>query len=288
MRCAVLTTHTSDTPTLYEPLRRLGMELQVTVYTELRDLSVVPALVSGFKPDWTLFVGAWDGGQMPVPRPEDLAAVARAAPLVHLCSDAADPPWGRQLDVYSRLGFALQVTIDGARGVPGVDLVALTPVDPDAFGEPAPLAVRPVGLGTYGGWEYGARRALRDGLGADLVTWPKDESLRYRAFVGRCKAILNHSATGSGARRHVKGRVLEAALGGAVLFEDRDSPTDQWFDAGVDYVAYDGPDGVRRGLAWLAADAAGAQAMADRLRRKVTERHRYQVFWEAVDRKSVV
>ena len=59
----------------------------------------------------------------------------------------------------------------------------------------------------------------------------------HAAFLGRCRLALNFSATGSGERDHIKGRVLEAGWAGCALLEPVGSPFARWFppDACIRY-----------------------------------------------------
>jgi len=88
--------------------------------------------------------------------------------------------------------------------------------------------------------------------------------------------------TGTGDRMHVKGRVIEAALAGAVLFETRGSPTLNWFVPGEDYISCVGYGEVQLYLDLLDRHPDYAQKMANNMRRKVIERHSAPVFWKQV------
>lgn len=94
--------------------------------------------------------------------------------------------------------------------------------------------------------------------------------------------MLNHPDTGTGTSQHVKGRVLEAALAGCILFELRGSPTEQWFIPHVDYLPYDGPDDLIANLDWIAKNPDKAETMARRLQEKVRFEHSPAVFWAAI------
>ena len=61
------------------------------------------------------------------------------------------------------------------------------------------------------------------------------EAAQYMANV---RIMPNFAQTGSYERMHVKGRVIEAGLAGCLLLEQADSPTRDWFEAGVDYLPY--------------------------------------------------
>src|ERR1700720_3921241 len=103
MKIAVLTTHTNDTPLLYEPLAGLGHETQIHVYSQMTPAmhNELPRLVEAAKPDMVVFIGAVEVANcMPVPALSVLASIGSHCPLVHICCDGADPPWWPQVERY--------------------------------------------------------------------------------------------------------------------------------------------------------------------------------------------
>ena len=69
-----------------------------------------------YRPEIIVYIGSRWGELVNIPSLHQLRAMA---PLVHLCSDAADPPWWDLLEEYDREGvFSLQVAIDGNRSWP--------------------------------------------------------------------------------------------------------------------------------------------------------------------------
>lgn len=205
----------------------------------------------GIRNDWRLVEAARDGGFDVIfyvgayhapgnPRPSAFRAARSFAPLVNLCSDAADDPWHGVLREYARQEcFDLQVAIDGAEGVP-VDLSVLTPVSPQMFRR---RAVRSIRIGFSGSISH-RRAGLIETLErfGGLVTRRRaklDGYDEHARFLRRCRLCLNFSSTGSGRRHHIKGRVLEAGWAGCALLEPEDSPFVSWFpeDARISYAS---------------------------------------------------
>ena len=82
-------------------------------------------------PGIIFYIGAcgFGGG---TPKYATLRELRKIAPIVNLCSDAADHPWHPVLRrCRAEECFDLQVALDGATEAP-VDLAVLTPVDPSA------------------------------------------------------------------------------------------------------------------------------------------------------------
>ena len=157
-----------------------------------------------------------------LPSMESLQLLRKIAPVISLCSDAADKPWHTVLDVYRKQEcFDLQVSIDGAHGSP-VDLVTLTPVDAGPFSGPNPERDIHCGFsGTVGRWN--SRSELVNALVwfGGLTVRARQGSERYEdhvQFLRRCQMVMNISFTGTGHNHHIKGRVLEAGWAGCCLF----------------------------------------------------------------------
>ncbi len=192
----------------------------------------------GIRNDWQLVDAARDGGFDVVfyvgahrapgnPKPSAFRAVRGFAPIINLCSDAADAPWHDVLREYARQKcFDLQVAIDGARDAP-VDLATLTPVDPKMFRADAARDIRCGFSGSVGRGRIATVKALSDSLTVRRRA-RVDGYDDHAAFLRRCRLTLNFSETGSGDRHHVKGRVLEAGWAGCALLEPADSPLSSW------------------------------------------------------------
>lgn len=280
MRGLVLTTGTPDTDKLVRSFTSVIPTTKVVRY----DVSGVnvEAIAAADRPSVIIYIGAIrQYHNAHVPDTETLCRTGRHAPMVHLCSDAADTPWWPVLEEYNAANaFRLQVSIDGCYDSPIARFgrVELTPVDPACFPDDAPWGDRPHALGFAGG--VGLRGDVLEPLrraGAIEVLGGYGK-LRYEyvcAFYSTCRLVLNDARTGTGTRRHVKGRFVEAALAGALLVEPEDSPARDWFAPGKDYLTWGNVDDVLR----HARGDGRHEAMARRLRARVVERHAAPAFW---------
>ncbi len=283
MRAIVLTTSTPDTEKLISSFTALHPATEVIRY-DVPGVDVA-RIAEERRPDFIVYIGAirqfhnqW------VPDAETLARANRAAPMVHICSDAADPPWWPVLEEYhAAKSFRLQVSIDGCHDSPmaRLGMVALTPVDPSWFPEtPWHHRIHPCGFA--GG--VGHRAALLETLerAGLLERLPPGSQTRYDhmcAFYSLCRLVVNDARTGTGERRHVKGRFVEAALAGAVPIEPHDSPASDWFKPGIDYLVWRDPEDAAR---HIREQHPGNQRMARRLRAQMLERHAGPAFWKRV------
>lgn len=204
----------------------------------IRTDHVMTESVKKEKPDVVFYIGAMKGSG--VPWPDAFREMRLTAPVVNLCSDAADRPWHPVLEAYTRLKcFDLQVSIDGAEESP-VDFTTLTPVDYRPFTIDVEKDIRFGFSGSVGRWN-GRSEIIKS------LEWLGDLTVSHRAvnkeyadharFMKRCKMILNVSATGSGHRNHIKGRVVEAGHANCVLLEDAESPIGNWYPEGT-YLTY--------------------------------------------------
>jgi hypothetical protein len=247
------------------------------------------------RPDFVVLIGAHEKyHDRPIPRVEHLAEVGKTFPLVHFCCDGAEPVWWEQVQRYYEQGrFALQINIDGVRTGPVGErgLTLLTPFDPGLYPDPpVPWEARSVLLafpGSPGDPSHPRGRLIHEFIKAGVLSFrPRDhnhngdpDDAAYRAYLQSCKGIMNFPWTGSSSRMHVKGRVIEAGLAGSVLFEYAGSPTEDWFNPGVDYVAYSSLEEVAQAIAWMTNEPRKAQKMATSLRKKVLEDHSPEIFW---------
>lgn len=292
MKVTVLTTGTNNTAVLYSPLKTLGHDLSVIGYDDMtyEEHKRLPGLVDATSPDFVLLIGALEEHHgKPVPNVDIFARIGAKHPLVNFCCDGAEPLWWAQLErYYERGNFALQINIDGVRTGPIGErgMTALCPVDPAEFKGPAWNKERSILLGFGGNTHRGVREAMLNDLVRDrIVTWrPRDEEAPdgYRKFLRSCKCQWNHPMTGGTTRQHVKARILEAALSGCLVFEAKGSPAGEWFEPGIDYIEYETPADIEAMLAWVRSAPKAAEAIAMKLKKKVTERHRPAVFWAQV------
>lgn len=194
------------------------------------------------KPEVIFYIGAQSGSGNP--RASTFRDIRKIAPLINLCSDAADTPWHRTLETYHHKEcFDLQVSIDGAKHAP-VDLATLTPVDPKPF---AVIAKRDIRCGFSGSvGRFNPRSEIVNPLVwfSNLTVRAREKSSEsyhdHAVFLRRCQMLLNVSATGSGLSHHIKGRVVEAGMAGCALLESAGSPIGEWFPDDC-FIRYDGP-----------------------------------------------
>jgi hypothetical protein len=260
----------------------------------------LPARVNAYAPDLVVMIGCCDAGGAQMPNTDVLRAIGQQHPFVHICCDGSETDWWPQLARYHEAGcFALQINIDGVRIGPVGEygLTTLCPIDPAGFpNPPRPWAERPVRLGfrgSYqiddpapGGYLHPRTPAIRELLAAGLLTISERDhhdpaQTAYRDFLSSCRYVWNHAATGSGQRMHVKARVIETALAGAVLVETAGSPTADWFEPGEDYLTYPADD-VSWGVRSLLDNGAYDKGVAANLRRKVLEQHTPAAFWAKI------
>ena len=243
MRALFLTTKTSDCANHVNAWESaFGKADHVTFNHEgIRNDHVLIEATRAVKPDIIFYIGAMKG--LGNPRAETYQELRRIAPTVNFCSDAADTPWHPVLATYARLKcFDLQVSIDGAAEAP-VDLTTLTPVDPRPFDIEINKDIRFGFSGSVGRWN-GRSEIVKS------LEWFGGLTVRHRQsgdtyydharFMRRCRMILNISATGSGRRNHIKGRVLEAGWAGCALLESEGSPIGNWFPSDC-YLTYRDP-----------------------------------------------
>ena len=242
------------------------------------------------KPDLIVYIGGVYGKQ---PATSTLARInAKIAPMVHLCSDAADAPWWALLREYHLAGcFTLQVAIDGNLHWPLADsqLTLLTPINPAHFnGTVKPHAEREYVCGWAGnaGSEGGRRRAvltelmLRNLLRVRMRSGEMDTYDAMCAFLGNCRMSLNISWSGTEQAHQVKGRVIETGLAAGVLLEIKGSPTAQWFTPGVDYLEYSTMDELIEAIKCYELQLPSwGEEMGKRLQARVLAEHHPRVFW---------
>lgn len=290
----MLSTSSNET-TKYAHSFEVGVGGNVDILRYDGEFTQEAALYSAAKdlaPDFIIYIGsAWG----PQPSLATLARInAKIAPMVHLCSDAADPPWWHLLREYADKGcFALQVAIDGNDNWPGAErgMTLLTPVDPANFDVSLPHAVRQIACGYGGnpGSERGTRRnILWEVMSHNLLTVRlrdgEGETYRdYCDFIMRSRMSLNVPHTGTEQKMHVKGRVIESGLAGCCLLEVADSPTKKWFAPELEYLEYASIDQLREYIRLQGPDET--QRRGERLRARILAEHTPAIFWEKVLRR---
>jgi len=292
MKSLVLSTSTNETTKYSDGLKRFG-EVELMAYDQLgHSERLMLDKARAYQPNLIVYIGSrW--GQMP-----SMAALAHLnnslAPMVHICSDAADPPWWDLLNEYHYAGcFRVQVAIDGSKRWPLSDsqITLLTPVDPVSFPELKPHSERAVVCGYAGnpGSGNGSRRTavLSDLLSARAIDLRIRSNLpftyeAYCAYLATCRMSLNIAYSGTEAATQVKGRVVESALAGCCLLETEGSPTADWFTPGVDYLTYADASDALRIIRMLANEPEVTQKYADNLRSKLLADHTPERFWQKI------
>lgn len=203
--------------------------------------------------------------------------------LVHVCFDAPCHEWWPLLEEYkTQEVFDLQISITGRD--PFCDWATLTPSDPACF--QGGCLQKDIDVGFAGSWTGEDTRWKILGPLGDFVTKQRREAPMkptsyYADFLRRCRASINVAEVGGPIKaKHVKGRVVESGLAGCMLLEQAGSPTSEWFQTGIDYLEYEGPDDIRRivsdpGFRNQAAELGG------RLREKMAAHHP-RLFWQRV------
>lgn len=286
MKVLSLVTATIDPDNNWGSLASLGHETVVQRYDDRpharhRELIDFARHVA---PDLIVYAGAPQPYYpAPVPTPDVLHDLNKVAPMVHLCGDASDHPWWPILEEYDREKcFTVQVAFDGGPSPIQTfhnGLTLLTPRDPRVF-VPEPWQQRAGDMVMVGGHGHGDRGAAISALmqRGVLTHYPHGRPYEQLAQI-YChhKVVFNHPMTGSGQRKHVKGRVIEAGCAGCVLLDHKDSPTRLWFVPGLDYLAYETPehaaDLIER------ADDSALQAIASRFHSRVVQEHSPAMFW---------
>lgn len=251
-------------------------------------------------PDIVLFISAWGSAFMPTN--ETLLRLKDMAPLVHLLFDGADPPWWEPLRAWEAAGvFDLTVSIDGCHDWPGGSewaggadgriengITLLTPISPVFFPPPS-IAFHerpfPIGYaGNVGGW---MRKGVVERLQQEnmpFVLKMRDDAPYgdYATFLQHCRIIVNVPFTGSGARKHVKGRVVEAGLAKACLLEWNNPRLRDWFHPRREYEEYDNPDHLIEMARFLIGQTKRCEEIGEALYRRVRQDHDPAEFWEQV------
>jgi hypothetical protein len=296
LKSLVLSTSSNETDKYSDGLKRFGEMTRLT-YDQLgHSESLMYAKVKEYAPDFIVYIGTrW--GQQP-----SIAALAKInsliAPMVHICSDAADPPWWELLLAYHYAGaFALQVAIDGSRKWPLAEtqMTALTPVDPATFPPFKPHAERGIACG-YAGNAGSGGGSKRTGMLSALLGVPPVGTLidlrirsnlpntyeAYCDYLGKCRMSLNIAHSGTEATMQVKGRVVESGLAGACLLENKGAPTSEWFRPGIDYLEYADQFDAEKIIRRLENEPAETQAIGEALRAAVLKDHTPEKFWNRI------
>jgi hypothetical protein len=295
LKALALVTYT-DCENKWRSLEAAGHEVTVIQYddrTHDRHHELVEAAAT-IRPDFIVHIGAVEQYHgRPVPRPEIFRNLKSVAPLIHMCNDAADPPWWPLLEQYDREDcFTVQVSIDGSRDNPIArfhnGLLALTPIDCRSF-EPRPWGERCIRMGMVGGIGHTHRGdTCNDLIRRGFLTFnagPVGRSYADMAWLMcRTKITFNYGCTGTGDRWHVKGRVVEAGFAGCCLLEHRNTPTRYWFEPGTEFLEYETAEEAAFICETSSEDKLSQ--VAERFRDRVVWEHHPYIFWNKVLKKA--
>ena len=317
MKALFITTETNETPKYPESFACVnGNEVKHVIFHH----RAMPGAISGdaldkmvtdeakaYQPEVIVYLGACAGN---IPSIKTFAKLnSHVAPTVLMCSDAADvvSPWMYLLKEYDKAkAFSCVVAIDGNRNWEFSDrhLTLLTPIDPARYpSPPKPHAERTIpfgfagNIGSFHAMKNG-RPAGRRGLIAQMCAFglqyrhrddsfdpakPHSESYQGCAdYIANTRIMPNFCETGSYERTHVKGRVVEAGLGGTMLLEQINSPAFQWFEKGVDYIEFTDTRHVKELIKPLIDNPQITEEFGARLRAKVMAEHTPEKFWGKV------
>jgi hypothetical protein len=180
--------------------------------------------------------------------------------------------------------FSRQVNIDGAT-CPTADLTTLVPVDP----RPYKLELVKRRKAGFAGFTANTYRGsvinplVQHGL-VELrhrkAGYGNTDYADFAAWMCETLITVNTAITGTTWRRHVKGRVIEAALAKCALLEDAEAPTKNWFEPMVDYI----PFGTSDEAAYIIRHMPEAQArlLGESLHTKVVENYSAKTIYEAM------
>lgn len=284
-------TGTPDNEKLILSVQALGHELHVFQY-DVPGFDIVGTMAA-LRPDVGIYIGAirefhneW------VPSAETLAQANAIAPMIFICPDSADPPWWPVIEEYhAKNSFKVMVAIDGNKETPiqQYGRVSLTPLDPGCFPN-VEWNSRRFLCGFSGG--VGHRHEILNHLSVNGVlthfAGGPHPIMPYRDmcnFYTQCKYVINAAYTGTGSRRHVKGRFLEAGMAGAVVLEPRDSPAKELFVPGYHYLEWETPD---QALWHIKNSIPEHQYIAARLRAELVAKHSGPIFWRQAFREAGV
>lgn len=246
-----------------------------------------------YSPDVILYISTHYSPYLP--KKETFKALRNMASIVQICCDASDPPWYPLIEEYKiNQCFDLIVNLDGNRNWPhdDKDVTWFAPVDPRPYSN-VPVnyenfVSRPIHCGFSGGDGSPHRRETINHLLANfaLKVKPREEIVgtyqKYADFMLQCKSVINMSKSGSEASRQVKGRVVETALSGACLLEDKGSVTSDWFIPGEDYIEYENKEHLLEIVNSLRDNDEKMFRCAENLHRKIVNNHSPKIIWSKI------
>lgn len=211
---------------------------------------VILSVFDEYKPDVVIYSGPAEGKCRPLL--STFLRMRESSKVVNLVCDGGCPNWHPLLETYLKGDcFDLAVNIDGNPNWPQQprDITWIGPIDPRYFEKMIPKGVD---FGFAGGLGSSSRREITNRLAQSCQltipqrseTWGTYQA--YADFMLSCRSIFNMGRTGSGKTFHVKYRVIETALSGAVLYEEVNPITRLYFEPGMDYIEYDGVEDLEQ------------------------------------------
>lgn len=104
---------------------------------------------------------------------------------------------------------------------------------------------------------------------------------RYAEILRKSRISLNFSHAAYGTHQF-KGRVLEVMFSGAMLMENKNSETTQFFTPSVDYVDFDSKEDLADKLRFYAEHEQERQEIALAGHQKAIEQYNYRTLWQKV------
>src|SRR5271157_3777247 len=105
MKTIIYTTGTPDTLKLIKSFTSLGHEHIIVQYDRNPGEVDFIGTAERYRPEIIIYIGAIKRiHHSYVPSTDELCQVNAIAPMVHICSDSADPPWWPDLDDYNARG----------------------------------------------------------------------------------------------------------------------------------------------------------------------------------------
>lgn len=280
-----------------ECIREPDWEIEIVrydAYGEGKTDEVMIQKTLEYSPDVILYISTAGGPYLPAI--DTFKRLRDIATIVHICCDASCPDWHLLLKQYkANECFDLTMNIDGCDIWPhdDKDLTLLCPIDTRPFLK-SPInfdnfASRSIHCGFSGGIGSPHRRDTVGYLIANSalkINQIREESLgtyqKYADFMAQCKIALNMSLSGSERSKQVKGRVIETALAGACLLEDKGSATSDWFIPGTDYIEYENNEHALEIINGLYDNDSTIFRYAENLHRKVMTEHSPKIFWTKI------
>jgi len=288
MKVLALTTHSAHVEQWWRSLECLGNEVIARRY-DIPNQIPLSIEVRNMCPDAIIYFGGVKSHNFKPLSIETLRALRSYAPTIHIVADSTQPDWKPYLDAYHENNcFSVQVGIDGNINSPlsRYGLVLLMPQDPNQF-EPKPWNERTINCSFVG-------NTTMDGSPKANILQKASERGHVKLFNfgsdfnQMAKVMCDSRITFNIAQKgnysdgrilyQVCGRVIEAAMAGTCLLEQRGSPVEYWFERARDYMDYEIVEAACNSITvnWF------NDVMAERFRAKVLSEHHPSVFWSKV------